>query len=146
MSGPDAMRERAMLNSDTLGFSENTEVRFSDVTIIIPAFNEENTIGRVLHDLRERFVDAKILVVDDGSHDRTRIIAREANAKVFRHERNLGYGASLKTGLRNTTGPYVVFFDADGQHGPDDIPRLSDVSVYGTDLVVVQESVFVHPS
>lgn len=96
----------------------------SDLAIVIPAFNEERAVGDVVRGLRERFPETEILVVDDGSDDRTAEMAEEAGAVVVPHGRNLGYGASLKTGVRHTARDYVLFFDGDGQHDPEDVPRL----------------------
>jgi glycosyltransferase involved in cell wall biosynthesis len=66
----------------------------------------------------------EIIVVDDGSTDRTYEFAKSTGVKVIRHPHNKGYGASLKTGIRNTTSEVIFFMDADLQHNPADIPRL----------------------
>jgi glycosyltransferase involved in cell wall biosynthesis len=100
------------------------------VSIIIPAYNEEGAIGghldhlsRVLDGMRTEVV-AEILVVDDGSSDRTAEVAEAGGARVVRHAVNLGNGAAVKTGMRNAKGDLWVLMDADGQHDPDDLPRL----------------------
>ncbi len=90
------------------------------VTIIIPALNEERAIEDVVKEMRREFVDAEILVVNDGSTDRTEELGRGAGARVISHDRRLGYGAALKTGIRNATGEYVLFCDGDGQHSASD--------------------------
>jgi len=92
--------------------------------IVIPAYNEELTIGSVVA-LAKKYGD--VLVVDDGSKDRTSKIAREVGAVVVKHEVNKGKGQALKTGfdyaLENDYD-VVVCIDADGQHNPEEIPLL----------------------
>jgi glycosyltransferase involved in cell wall biosynthesis len=93
------------------------------VTAIIPAYNEELAIGSVVINT-SGFVD-HIIVVDDGSGDRTAEIAEKAGAQVIRHTENMGKGAALKTGFDaiNKTD-IVVTIDSDGQHNPQEIPLL----------------------
>ena len=97
-----------------------------ELTIIIPALNEENGIGETLEALRQesRLTGAEILVIDDGSSDRTAEIAAEFGATVLANPRNLGYGASLKRGVRFARTRLVAWFDADGQHSPDDLVEM----------------------
>jgi glycosyltransferase involved in cell wall biosynthesis len=95
------------------------------VWVTVPAYNEESTIGRVVSGLRP--VCANIVVVDDCSTDRTADRAHAAGAFVLRHPVNLGQGASLQTGIDfalENGASYVVTFDADLQHRPEDIPSL----------------------
>jgi glycosyltransferase involved in cell wall biosynthesis len=109
------------------------------VSIVIPAFNEEQGVGPVVIELREVLnrhgVDAEIIVVDDGSRDKTAEKAAEAGARVFRHSSNRGYGASLKTGISGASHEYVVMTDADGTYPcayiPEMLSRLAD-----SDMVV----------
>jgi len=96
-----------------------------DVTIIIPAYNEEEGIADVIRRLKELYGEHyEILVIDDGSTDKTYEIAKSMNVRVIRHPYNKGYGAALKTGIRNASGEILVFIDADGQHKPEDIDKL----------------------
>lgn len=95
-----------------------------DVTIIIPAYNEEEGITNVITQLKELSENYEILVVDDGSTDNTYKLASKTGVKVIRHPYNKGYGAALKTGIRNAEADIVLFIDADGQHQPSDIKRL----------------------
>ncbi|RLE48629.1 MAG: glycosyltransferase family 2 protein, partial [Candidatus Methanomethylicota archaeon] len=91
----------------------------------IPAYNEENTIAKVILKTK-KYVD-KIIVCDDGSTDMTAEIAEALGAEVIRHERNMGYGAaigSLFQRAREENADIMITLDADGQHDPDDIPRL----------------------
>ena len=95
-----------------------------DVAIIIPAYNEEEGIAGVITELTELSGNHEILVVDDGSTDNTYKLASDTGVKVIRHPYNKGYGAALKTGIRNAEADIVLFMDADGQHKPSDIKKL----------------------
>ncbi len=95
------------------------------IALLIPAFNEERSIGNVLKNIPE-YIDL-ILVVDDGSIDKTVDIAKELNAKVISHSQNLGVGAAFKTGINkiiNEDIDILVNIDADGQFNPSDIVKL----------------------
>ena len=93
------------------------------VTIVIPAYNEEQTIGRVLVELSALgFTD--VIVIDDGSQDRTANVALEHGAQVIRHPYNIGNGAAVKAGIRAASGDTIVLMDGDGQHPPTDVPKL----------------------
>lgn len=92
--------------------------------IIIPAYNEETIIGKVVSDSLKY---SDVLVVDDGSSDRTSELTREARGKVIKHEKNLGKGAALKTGIKYALKEgydAMVMLDGDGQHDPQFIPQL----------------------
>lgn len=95
-------------------------------TIIIPAFNEEAGIGRTLQSLRDepRLSGAKVIVISDGSSDRTAEVATEHGATVIENWSNLGYGASLKRGIQRATTELIAWFDADGQHQPSDLADM----------------------
>ena len=98
------------------------------VCILIPAYNAQNTLGDVLGKIRPLDIDT--LVVDDGSLDETKRIAKEHGAQVLGHPLNLGKGAALRTGFQhilNMDYEIVVTLDADGQHDPAEIPRLLEV-------------------
>ena len=95
------------------------------VVACIPAYNEENSVERVLIGTR-RHID-EILVVDDGSKDHTGPIARRLGALVIHHGKNLGKGVAIRDGLgwaKDNNIDILVALDADGQHDPDDIPEL----------------------
>jgi glycosyltransferase involved in cell wall biosynthesis len=94
------------------------------VTCIMPAFNEGEAIREVVQEIRDRYPEFEVMVVDDGSSDNTSQVAAEAGARVIRHTYNIGNGAAVKTGMRNATGDIIVMLDADGQHPPEDIGKL----------------------
>ena len=95
------------------------------VSVIIPAYNEEQAIGDTIGKIHKLALPAsELLVIDDGSTDATAEVARQAGAKVLSHPYNIGNGAAVKTGIRSALGRVLVFMDGDGQHDPSDIPRL----------------------
>lgn len=98
------------------------------VSIVIPAFNEEEGVGHVITEIKETLqrysIMAEIIVVDDGSADGTAQAALEAGARVLRHRSNRGYGAALKTGITAASNQYIVITDADGTYPSEYIPEL----------------------
>ena len=93
------------------------------ITVILPAFNEEISIGSVV--LLARQHADRVIVVDDGSSDRTAEIAEKVGAEVIVHSPNRGKGMALKTGFTAAEGSdVIVTMDSDGQHNPSDIPKL----------------------
>lgn len=93
------------------------------ITAIVPAYNEELTIGSVVIST-SKFVD-HVIVVDDGSTDHTAEIAEKAGAEVIKHSQNNGKGAALKTGFNTIINTdIIVTIDGDGQHNPREIPLL----------------------
>ena len=94
------------------------------VTIVVPAYNEENGIREVLEQLRALDPSFEVLVVDDGSTDRTSEIVAASGFTVLRHRVNRGYGASLKTGIRAARADRIVITDADGTYPNERIPEL----------------------
>lgn len=98
----------------------------SSISIVIPAMDEEASIGDVVERLRAFTAWREILVIDDGSRDATADRARAAGARVIRHPYNKGNGAAVKSGIRSATGEFVLIVDADGQHPPEDALRIAD--------------------
>lgn len=95
------------------------------VSIIIPAYNEEKGIEKTILELIEYVPDDyEILVIDDGSTDNTFNIINNIdynNVSCIRHKKNRGYGSAIKTGCKNARGDIIVWYDADGQHRPEDL-------------------------
>ncbi len=115
------------------------------VSIIIPAYNEEHSIGNIVRKIRDIYPDYQIIVVDDGSTDNTADLAKSAGAQVHSHPYNIGNGAAVKTGIRISQGHYLVFMDGDGQHDPLDIePMLKSLSEF--DMVVGERTLKSHAS
>lgn len=104
------------------------EILKPSVSIIIPAFNEEKNIDDVLirtyKALESCSIPYEIIVVDDGSKDRTRELAFVHKVTVVCNEENAGKGAAFKLGFEHANGDIIVTMDADGSHDPDDIPKL----------------------
>ena len=96
----------------------------SDVSIVIPAYNEGQAIAEVVAALASAGRWREIVVVDDGSIDDTAARAQQAGASVIRHPYNKGNGAAVKSGIRRASGQYVLIVDGDGQHRPEDAHRL----------------------
>lgn len=106
------------------------------ISIVLPAKNESAAIGQTLAQIQQLQLAHEIIVVNDGSTDQTKQVAETAGAKVVTHPYSKGNGAAIKTGARTATGSIIVFMDADGQHDPQDIPRLLEKIEEGYDLVI----------
>lgn len=112
-------------------------------TIVIPAYNEEGIVAetvaachQVIESLKPASEAAEVLIVDDGSTDRTAERAEQAGARVLRHPHNMGYGYSLKDGIRQARNDTIVITDADGTYPIDRIPDLLAEYEKGFDMVV----------
>ena len=115
------------------------------LSVVIPAYNEENGIAeiadRVLSvkgDLKKAGVaDLELLVVDDGSGDKTAEVASQIDGvRLIRHTKNKGYGAALKTGFSKANGELIGFLDADGTYPPEFFPQLCQKALNGGELVI----------
>ena len=113
--------------------------RGSRVFIVIPAYNEERSIGRVIKGLKKEGYK-NIIVVDDGSKDNTYRIAKKERVLVYRHSINRGLGGALGTGLGaalQNNADIIVTFDADGQHNPKEIKKvISPIRLREADFVI----------
>ena len=107
-------------------FYEDEQIR--EVSVVIPAFNEEPAVRETITELRSTFaasgIDAEIIVVDDGSRDRTAREAKSAGARVLQHRSNRGYGASLKTGILAARHDVIAITDADGTYPAKYLPAM----------------------
>ncbi len=107
------------------------------VSIIVPAFNEEASIAAVIDAVLQLDLDKELIVVDDGSRDRTAEIAgRYGDVRLVRHPVNRGRGAAVKTGMAQATGEVVCIQDADMEQLPSDIPALVKPILQGDATVV----------
>jgi glycosyltransferase involved in cell wall biosynthesis len=96
-----------------------------DISIVVPVFNEASNLAALLAKIHElRLPRAEIIIVDDGSTDGSAEIALNAGASVIRHPYNIGNGAAVKSGIRAARGKFILLMDGDGQHKPEDIPKL----------------------
>ena len=113
--------------SETMAKNKDMEREEFLVSVVIPVFNEEVTIGdivtRTKKTLEKMGVSYEVLVVDDGSVDKSAYIAQELKARVLR-DAHQGKGYSLRSGFRQTRGELVVTLDADGSHKPEEIPLV----------------------
>jgi len=112
----------------------SSPVRIPAISVFLPSHNEEGNVERVvrsyLAELPRVADDFEIIVVDDGSRDRTgeiaeRLAAENSHVKVVRHHVNQGYGGAVISGIRAATRQYVLLCDGDGQFDPSDLERLT---------------------
>lgn len=125
-------------------------------SIILPVYNEEKIISKVASDLGD-YLKANLhdetweaILVNDGSTDRSAEEIEKMNGgsiyRIEKHPYNKGYGASLKTGARAARGEYLIFYDADGQHRPEDLVKLIEKAKSGYDMVVGSRQSYNGPS
>jgi glycosyltransferase involved in cell wall biosynthesis len=111
----------------------------ADLSVVIPAYNEEGAIGQTVAEVHESLsalpLDFEIIVVDDGSTDATREAAEKSGAKVISTGENRGYGAALKLGITAGTSRYVAIIDADGTYPATSLPEMLEVA-RNADMVV----------
>ena len=96
----------------------------TSVSVIIPAYNEAQSVAMLIKEIQSLYPKFEIILVNDGSSDKTGEVARQAGAIVFSHPYNMGNGAAVKSGIRIASGDILVFMDGDAQHDPKEIGRL----------------------
>jgi glycosyltransferase involved in cell wall biosynthesis len=106
-----------------------TPVHVSKLSVIVPVFNERNTVAEVVRRMRsvDLPVEREIVIVDDGSDDGTRAVLTQlgdSTVRVVKHPVNRGKGAAIRTGLEHATGDVVLVQDADLEYDPEDWPKL----------------------
>lgn len=119
-------------------YAGSVNVALSDVLVVMPAYNEEVVVGDVIREVSTVLPDVGILVVSDGSKDRTAEVSRSAGARVLELPVNLGVGGAMRAGFRfalRNGYRAVVQVDADGQHDPRNVPALVGALV-DNDLVI----------
>jgi glycosyltransferase involved in cell wall biosynthesis len=113
-----------------------------DISVIIPTYNEENSISEIVKKvLRLNFngLEKEVIIVDDGSSDRTPDILKEFSnskgLKIVTHTKNIGKGAAIKTGMKNSTGAVIALQDSDLEYDPAYLPELVQEIMMGADVV-----------
>lgn len=115
------------------------------LTVVIPAYNEEDGIAEIINRVlavedglkKVDVCDLELLVVDDGSKDKTaQIVEAMDGVRLIQHPVNKGYGAALKTGFSQAKGDLIGFLDADGTYPPEYFPQLCSAALNGSDLVI----------
>lgn len=109
------------------------------LSVIIPVYNEEKTIREIVKKVKEVEIEKEVILVDDGSTDGTWQAVekmQQEGIQVFRHERNLGKGAAIRTGLSHAKGDIVIVQDADLEYDPSEYPSLLDPILRGAADVV----------
>ncbi|MFX1500241.1 MAG: glycosyltransferase family 2 protein [Promethearchaeota archaeon] len=125
--------------NDLLYSNKKTESSNQLISVVIPLYNEENTIKNVIERIPNH-QHYEIIIVDDGSTDDSIKKVKEINdrnIKIIKHKTNQGYGAAILTGMENSCGDYLITIDSDGQHNPEEIPNLLEPLINNTaDLVI----------
>tara|TARA_B100001540_G_C15731408_1_gene607811 strand:- start:292 stop:1002 length:711 start_codon:yes stop_codon:yes gene_type:complete len=106
-------------------------------SILIPVFNEQGNIGNLITKIKKKLdLEDEIIIIDDGSTDKTQQEAEEQKCKVLKHDKNLGKGAAMRTGIKNAKGQLIIFMGGDGQDDPEEIDLLINGVVEGYDYVI----------
>jgi glycosyltransferase involved in cell wall biosynthesis len=108
------------------------------ISVVIPAFNEEKAVGMVVEEVQRTLkgVDFEVIVVDDGSADKTYETAKKCGVKVIKHSSNKGKVAAIRTGIANSTGDIIVLTDADYTYPAEYIPEFIKILDEGADMVL----------
>jgi glycosyltransferase involved in cell wall biosynthesis len=117
-----------------------TQMNHPVISVVIPAYNEEKNIEGILFRtdkaLEVLSLPYEVIVVDDGSTDKTRFLAERHKVTVMSNGNNHGKGYALKRGLKSARGELLIMMDADGSHCPEDIQRLVEPLMNGADVVM----------
>ena len=119
--------------------------RLTSISYLVPCFNEEESIRKTLQSLEKELNDLglefEIILINDGSKDKTVEIAKSAcpYVKIISHPVNVGYGASLKTGVRAAKYDWIGIVDGDGTYDLASLPKLVEEANQGFDMVVAEE-------
>lgn len=113
------------------------------LSVIVPIYNEEKTIRRILEKVLKQKVVGEVVVINDASFDNSGIILkkiRDKKVKIYNHQTNLGKGAAIRTGIDKASGKYIIIQDADLEYDPSDYSRLLEAAspntaVYGSRLI-----------
>lgn len=128
-----------ILKKEEIVIDNKAEIILSPISVIIPAYNEEEAIGAQVADissvLRSHRITYEVIVIDDGSHDRTAEFALKTDARVIKHPENRGYGAALKTGITAAKYETIIMIDADRTYPAEQIPSLLD-KLEAADMVI----------
>jgi glycosyltransferase involved in cell wall biosynthesis len=121
--------------------TSGTERRYRKLSVIVPVFNERNTVVEIVRRMRavDLPVDREIVLIDDGSDDGTRSVLPQlgdSTVRVVMHPHNRGKGAAIRTGLEHVTGDLVIIQDADLEYDPEDWPKLLAPMLKGRAQVV----------
>lgn len=111
------------------------------VTLIIPVFNEEKTLNKIVQRCSQQKIVRQLLIVNDGSTDKTEKILdslkiRKPLVTVIHHPKNMGKGAAIKTGIKNALGKYIMVQDADLEYFPEEIVKLYNRAIKSDDGIV----------
>jgi glycosyltransferase involved in cell wall biosynthesis len=128
-----------MVCSSLVDVASGGHAEYPLVSIIMPALNEEKTVGKLVSEISSlmssNHIPFEVIVVDDSSSDKTYYEALRCGAVVLRNDRNGGKGYCLRRGLEKARGDFVVMMDSDGEHLPTDMLRLLGEAFRGLDVV-----------
>ena len=108
-------------------------------SLIIPIFNEENSLPTLLKKLNNLPNNIEIIIIDDGSNDKTSLILKniKTRIRILKNSRNFGKGYSIKRGIKHSTNKNIILMDGDLEINIDDIPKLIKVSINNSNNVIV---------
>ncbi|MBU7026165.1 MAG: glycosyltransferase family 2 protein [Theionarchaea archaeon] len=143
-SSPSSSMEEKVSVRDKPSFTCGLDDERKRLSVVVPLYNEEDNVYQVVDDLERMFAssgfDGEIILIDDGSTDRTLEIARQlqkeySHVNIIPHGTNLGKTAAMITGFQHATGDYVILMDGDGQFLAKDIPKMVEKLKNGFDVV-----------